>query len=74
MSNLILNISLLLAQTEQEKKLTMLYVGLFVFLLMMLIVDSRGSQKWISNKTLKWITITFFIIAVIVLIILYFVL
>ena len=74
MSNLFLNINLLLAQTEQEKKLTMLYVGLFVFLLMMLIVDSRGSQNWISNKTLKWITITLFIIAVIVLIILYFVL
>ena len=74
MQNLLLNLSLLLAQTEQERKLTVLYVSLFVFLLMMLIIDSRGGQKIMTNKTINKIVMVLFILAVIALIVLYFVL
>ncbi len=74
MQNLLFNFNLLLAQTALEKKLTILYVSLFVFFLLMLILDSRGSQNWISNKTLKIIIVTFFILATVALIVLYFVL
>ena len=74
MGNLLLSLNLLLAQTEQEKKLTMLYVGLFVFVMLLLVLDGRSTENWMSNKTLKWIAILFFFIAAIALIVLYFVL
>ena len=74
MQNLFLNVNLLLAQTELQKKLTFLHVGLFVFFLLMLIIDSRESKKMMTNKTINKIVWFVFIIASVALIVLYFVL
>jgi len=74
MQTLLNGLNLILAQTAAEKKLTWLYVGLFAFLMMLLIIDSTASKKYISNNPLKVITWAMFIIAVIVMAVLYFVL
>ncbi|MBQ7466979.1 MAG: hypothetical protein IJS74_02775 [Clostridia bacterium] len=72
MQNIFFN--LLLAQTELEKKLTLLYVSLFVFLLLLLIIDSRESKIWMTNKTINKIVLFVLIVAAIALVVLYFVL
>ena len=72
MQNLFFN--LMLAQSQLEKKLTLLYVSLFVFLLLILVIDSRESKKWMTNKTINKIVLFIFIIAAIALVVLYFVL
>ena len=72
MQNFLMNLNYLLAQTAAEKKLTYLYVGLFLFLLMLLLVDSTASKKYISNNPLKKITWVLFIIVFIALILVYF--
>lgn len=74
MQNLLFNLNLILAQTPEEKKLTVLYVSLFVFLLVMLVIDSIAQKKWISNKPLKKITWVLLFLALIALAVLYFVL
>lgn len=74
MQNLFGMINLLLTQTEQEKRLTILYVSLFVFVLTLLIIDSVAKKKWISNKPLKKITWVLLFIGLIALVVLYFVL
>lgn len=74
MQNLLEMINLLLAQTEQEKRLTVLYVSLFVFMLTLLVIDSVAKKKWISSKPLKKITWVLLFIALIALAVLYFVL
>lgn len=74
MQNLLGMINLLLAQTEQEKRLTVLYVSLFVFMLTLLVIDSVAKKKWISSKPLKKITWVLLFIALIALAVLYFVL
>lgn len=74
MQNLLGTINLLLAQTEQEKRLTVLYVSLFVFMLTLLVIDSVAKKKWISSKPLKKITWVLLFIALIALAVLYFVL
>ncbi len=66
---------MLLAQTAQEKKLTLLYVGLFCFGLMMLVIDTQAGKRWVGdNKLLTKIIGVVFVIIIIVFIILYFVL
>ena len=72
MQNIFFN--LLLAQPELEKKLTLLYVSLFVFLLLLLIIDSRESKIWMTNKTINKIVLFVLIVAAIALVVLYFVL
>ena len=72
MQNIFFN--LLLAQTALEKKLTLLYVSLFVFLLLLLIIDSRESKIWMTNKTINKIVLFVLIVAAIALVVLYFVL
>lgn len=75
MQSLIFNLNLLLAQTPQEKRLTILYVSLFAFLVLMLVIDSREGKKWVGgNKILSKILIGALIIVLIVLVVLYFVL
>lgn len=74
MQNIVLNINMLLAQTQLQKNLTLVHVSLFVFFLMMLVIDSRGAQKMMTNKTINKIVMTLFIVAGIALAILYFVL
>lgn len=74
MQNILGMINLILAQTEQEKRLTVLYVSLFVFLLVFLVIDSGGQKKWISNGPLKKISWVLLILGLIALAVLYFVL
>ena len=74
MQGLLLNINMILAQTQLQKNLTFIHVSLFVFFLMMLVIDSRGAQKMMSNKTINKIVLTLFIVAGVALAILYFVL
>ena len=74
MQNLLFNISFLLAQTPQEKKLTFLYVSLFAFLCVMLFIDSRERKRIVDNKMLKKIVIVFLFIALIAMAVLYFML
>ena len=65
----------MLAQTEQEKRLTILYVCLFAFLLVMLIIDAREGKKWVGgNKLLYKILFVALVLALIAIVVLYFVL
>lgn len=74
MQNLIMNLNILLAQTAQEKKLTVLYVSLFAFFCLLLVLDSRNGGKWISgNKTLGKIALVMMIIALIAMAVVYFI-
>jgi len=74
MQNLLFNINMLLAQTPQERRLTILYVSLFAFLCLWLFIDSREKKIYASNKTLKKIVIFMLFLALITLAVLYFVL
>ena len=74
MQSLIVNFNLLLAQTAQEKKLTVLYVSLFAFLCLILFLDSRGGGNFLGgNKTLGKIVFVILIIALIAMAVVYFV-
>lgn len=74
MYNLLFTLNLLLKQTEQEKKLTFLYVSLFAFLCLMLFMDSREKKSIVDNNLLKKIVIVFLFISLIAMAVLYFVL
>lgn len=75
MQNLLVTLNLLLAQTAQEKRLTILYVSLFAFLLVLLLIDSREGKKWVGgNKLLYQILIVAVVLVVVALVVLYFVL
>lgn len=74
MQNLLFNLNFLLAQTQQEKNMTYLYVCLFAFLCLMLFMDSRESKKIVDNKTLKKVVIFLLFISLIAMAVLYFVL
>lgn len=65
---------LMLAQTEQEKRMTILGLILFGFFLFVLVLDSFSKGKLIPSKgPLKKIVIFIFVIVVIVAILLRFV-
>ncbi|MBQ7453341.1 MAG: hypothetical protein IJS68_03660 [Clostridia bacterium] len=68
------NILFLLEQTEKEKKLTVLYVGLFALFVVLLVVDMYGKKKWANSKIVNRIIIAFFFILIIAFIVAYFVL
>ena len=74
MQYLLFNLNLLLAQTPQEKKLTVLYVSLFAFLCLMLFMDSRERKRIVDNKMLKKIVIVMLFLALIAMAVVYFVL
>ena len=75
MTNLLLNLNLLLAQTAQEKKLTLLYVSLFAFLCLLLFMDTRERKVLVGgNKTLAKIILVVLFLVMITLVVLYFVL
>lgn len=75
MQSLIMNLNMLLAQTPQEKKLTLLYVGLFAFGLVLLLIDSREAKKWVGgNKILGRIIVVVLFLVIITFVVLYFVL
>lgn len=65
---------LILAQTEQEKRMTYLGVALFGFFLLILILDSVAKGKFIPKKgPLKTTVIFMFVIVAIVMVALYFI-
>ena len=68
----IINDVLLLAQSAKEKKLTVLYIGLFAVFVVLLVVDSYGSQKWASGKIIPKIVMYFLFIALIAFLVAYF--
>ena len=75
MQNLLLNFNLLMAQTAQEKKLTYLYVCLFAFLCLLLFIDTRERKAFVGgNKTLAKIILVALFLAIIAMVVLYFVL
>ncbi len=76
MQNVLGMINFLLAQTAEEKRLTILYVSLFCFLMIMLVIDSVAKKKWTgdSKGVIKKTAWVFLIIGLIALAVLYFVL
>ena len=73
MINFLSSLNLLLAQTQEERKLTLLYVGLFVLLCLLLVIDAGALKKVGGPKVWKKIFIAFLIIGLVALAILYFV-
>ncbi len=74
MQNLLFNLNMILAQTPQEKKLTVLYVSLFAFLCLMLWIDTRERKVLVGgNKLLAKIIIFMLFISLIAMAVLYFV-
>lgn len=64
----------MLAQTEQEKRITILGLAIFGFFLFVLVLDSLAKGKIIPKKgPLKKIVIFFAVVAAIVFILLHFV-
>lgn len=59
-----------LAQTAQEKNLTVLYVTLFVIAMGMLVLDTFAMKKW-TPKAVKGFLWVIFIVALVALIILF---
>jgi len=68
----VINDILILAQSEKEKKLTVLYIGLFAVFVVLLVVDSYGAKKWASGKVLPKIIIYFLLIALVAFLVAYF--
>lgn len=65
-----LSIFYTLAQTAQERNLTMLYVTLFVIAMGMLVLDTLAMKKW-TPKAVKGLLWVIFIIALVALVILF---
>lgn len=72
MNELLSQINILLAQTAEQRKLTILYVSIFAFFCLMLVIDSREKKMYVSGKTLQKIVTFALIITLIILVILYF--
>ena len=70
MINLFNTISLLLSQTAKEKNLTLLYVGLFLFFLLMMVLDGQIGKKYTMDKQFGKIIIGMFLVVLIIFIIL----
>ena len=58
MLSILSNIFLMLEQTASEKKLTFLYIGLFMMFLMLLVLDARG-KKTLTGPKIVYNTIAF---------------
>ena len=67
------NIMFLLEQTAQEKKLTVAYLGIFLFLMLILIVDMFALKKVASSKTLNKVILVIVLIAFVSFVVAYFV-
>lgn len=66
----LLSIYHILAQTTQEKNLTILYVTLFVLAMGMLVFDTLAMKKW-TPKAVKGLLWVIFVVALVALIILF---
>lgn len=63
----ILSICITLAQTAQEKNLTILYVSLFVLAMGLLVLDSIAMKKW-TPKATKGLLFAILIVALVALV------
>ena len=63
----------LLSQTEQEKRLTVVYIGVFLLFLTLLLVDMYAMKKWATNKTINKIILVLLIIAMVAFAVAYFI-
>lgn len=61
----------LCAQTLKERKLTVLYIGLFAVFVVLLLVDIYGQKKYAGGKVINKIIIYFVILALIAFIVAY---
>ncbi|MBO4569887.1 MAG: hypothetical protein J5689_01560 [Clostridia bacterium] len=73
MNFLLSNIRLLLEQTAKEQNLTVLYLGIFLFLMAILVVDIFGLKMFAANKTINKIILVIVLIAFVSFIVAYFV-
>ena len=71
MLELISSLNLFLAQTASEKKLTVLYILLFLLFLVLLFVDARTKKEVTGPKAVKTLIIILMFVAGICLIIAY---
>ena len=71
MLQLLGNMMILLEQTAREKKLTYLYIGLFLLFVLMLILDARTKKQYTGPKAVTYILLFFIFLATIGLIIAY---
>ena len=61
----------LLAQTLKEKKLTVLYIGLFAVFIVLLVVDMYGAKNYAGGKVISKIIVYFLFIALVAFIVAY---
>lgn len=64
--------SIVLSQTAKEKNLTILYVGLFLFFLLLMVLDGQIKKTYTLNKFFGKMIIVLFIAILIIFAILYF--
>ena len=72
MIELLSSVALMLSQTGSEKKLTVLYILLFMLFLVLLFIDSRTNKKLTGPKAIKITIIVLIFVAAICLLIAYF--
>lgn len=65
-------LSIILSQTAKEKNLTLLYVGLFLFFLLLMVLDGQIKKTYTLNKFFGKLIIILFIAILIIFAILYF--
>ena len=73
MNFLLSNLRFLLEQTEKEQHLTVVYIGIFLFLMAILVVDIFGLKMFAANKTINKIILVIVLIAFVSFIVAYFV-
>ena len=61
MLELLANFMIMLRQNAREKKLTFLYIGLFLLFLMMLILDARTKKHQFTGPKAVYNIIVFFL-------------
>ena len=47
------SVNLLLEQTAHEKRLTVVYIGIFLGFVAFLLIDMYAMKKWASNKIIN---------------------
>lgn len=67
----LLEYSNLLAQTLKERKLTVLYIGLFAVFIVLLLVDMYGQKKYAGGKVIGKIVVYFVVLALIAFVVAY---
>lgn len=72
MFELINSAGIMLAQTASEKKLTILYLLMFMLFLMLLLIDARTKKKYTGPKIVKNIILFLIFCVGIVLLVIYF--